>query len=213
MSNTPPEEPVVLSAEETARVRRQEILLDLMVERKLAAIDADYAATIAADRKVEDEDIQQQGYQQVGFPIVDDSENSAWTEYKQHVQEEIFEHGESAVSEIVTQEAVIETVNEEQPSRLLTPLSSQQINSIKSHMSRVKLQPPTWAVGLPEDVWANKILERAGLKINATPKDEKKAKSKSKTKSGKKKSKASFEIAPATNEDFEANFPAVEEGN
>ena len=47
--------------------------------------------------------------------------------------------------------------------RMHAPLTSDKISSIKSVMSGIKLRPPPWAIGMPEEVWMARILERAGF--------------------------------------------------
>lgn len=96
-------------------------------------------------------------------------------------------------------------------------------------MQGIKLKPPVWAVGLPEEVWMERILARAGYRPTntngtmteatsaaaaaaATAAADKAKKKKKKAKA--KKAKAAKEAAeqqsaaPAA-EDFETEFPPV----
>lgn len=226
------------TAEELARIQRQEAMLERLMERKLAMLEAEYAQCIDAEAETEPDteqkngEVESLGYQRYvhGQPVTrteGEAESEAWQNFKRDLDSDSDEDAITDVAAVADSEPVAAPT---QP--LHAPLTAEKISSIKSAMTGIKLRPPPWALGQPEDMWMARILERAGFMRNQQPRSAPAAQSqttqshsltddgkaeKKRSKKKKKKSKratkqrASAAAASVSEEftDFEAEFPAA----
>ena len=159
--------------------------MERLMERKLALLEAEYNECINAERSRQTtaDEAAMQGYGRVGAAGVqlgdDDGDDGdreeefspAWTQFKADMEEErARQQAEGAESDDgsggTAGGAGVAGVAEEsktQEVRMHAPLTSDKISSIKSVMSGIKLRPPPWAIGMAEEVWMARILERAGF--------------------------------------------------
>ena len=150
--------------------------MERLMERKLAVLEAEYNECINAEnraRQTAADEAAIHGYGRVGAGGGGDEEEEeeefspAWTQFKADMEEERRQQQvagsesddgrDGAVAEESKQAA------EEAELRVHAPLTSDKISSIKSVMSGIKLRPPAWAIGMSEEVWMARILERAGF--------------------------------------------------
>ena len=164
--------------------------MDRLMERKLALLEAEYNECINAESRAQQttaEEAAMHGYGRVGvgagaggggdrdgqYELQDEEEEEnefspAWTRFKADMDEERRrQQAEGLESDDGKegpegQEAAEESKQREER-RIHAPLTSDKISSIKSVMSGIRLRPPPWAVGMAEEVWMARILERAGL--------------------------------------------------
>ena len=170
------------SAAELARIAQQEALMERLMERKLALLEAEYNACINAENRAEQqqtstEEAARHGYDRVeaaaqqrgrdGEEVDGEDEEEfspAWTQFKADMEEErLRQQAEGAESDDSRAAGAAGAEESKTDERVHAPLTSDKITSIKSVMSGIKLRPPPWAIGLPEDVWMARILERAGF--------------------------------------------------
>lgn len=219
MSESSSSTDVPMSAEEQMRQQRQVALLDSLMERKLANLNREYDECLAAGDPANRPNME-------CVEVTAEEYNEAWEEYQQACREEMedmssgddFDSGDDGESCAAEPETLPE------PEPLHKPLTEDKITSIKSVMSGIRLRPPPWALGQPEEVWMAQIMRRTGFvnpaakqsTIQQSPETQSSLSSQSapvkpkKNKSKKKKAakKAAREAAKAQfDADFEAQFP------
>jgi len=180
LDDSPPLPP---SIEELARIERQEKMLEKMMERKLAILEAEYSQCLEAENnknnqiELKDGEIESLGgYQQVtvtgqtlsmGPSMIgnnnDGNFSEAWGNFQRDMEDDADSDSDSEnenENEIVDNNEILD---ESLSLPLHAPLTAEKISSIKSVMSGIKLRPPPWAIGQSEDQWMARILERAGF--------------------------------------------------
>ena len=166
---------------ELARIAQQEALMDRLMERKLALLEAEYNACLQAEDRARQQqggqttadEAAMHGYGRVGGGREDAADEEeefspAWSQFKRDMEEERLrqatEGGAEAGQAAEGKEAAAEESKTTTDEALVhAPLTSDKIVSIKSVMSGIKLRPPAWAVGMSEEQWMARILERAGF--------------------------------------------------
>ena len=153
--------------------------MERLMERKLALLEAEYNACVNAEQQQQQTSADEaalQGYGRVGAggglqrlhggdgEDGDEDEEEefspAWTRFKADMEEEQLRQQAAGAEESDGGRPDEESKEER---RVHAPLTSDKISSIKTVMSGIKLRPPPWAVGMPEEVWMARILERAGF--------------------------------------------------
>jgi len=145
----------------TAASARAAALMERRMEAKLRALDAEYEECINATRK------NAGPYANLGhsssLPVdndhPDEEWSEAWAEYKRAAAEEEAE----ARANGITDEDVENQTKPIEPPPKPEPLSEAKLATISNVMSNIKLKPPPWAIGLPEEIWMTQILQRAGI--------------------------------------------------
>ena len=158
--------------------------MERLMERKLALLEADYQETLAAEARATTARsrtspaaaraagyVDPSGYSQ---QLVDGHEgeedgvewSEAWTQFQADVREE-----EDRIRALPPSDDEA-PAPPPPPVSIHAPLTPAKISAIRSHMSTIKLRPPPWAIGMSEEVWMARILERAGFARRAQPMSE-----------------------------------------
>ena len=153
--------------------------MERLMERKLALLEADYQETLAAEARATAARAltspaaaraagytDPSGYTQ-HLPDGNDDEDmegeeeewsEAWTQFKAEMREE-----EARIRALPPSDDEAAVPPPPPPASIHAPLTPAKITAIRSHMSTIKLRPPPWAIGMSEEVWMARILERAGF--------------------------------------------------
>jgi len=142
-----------------------------MLEKKLNALEADYRATLSATRKEEPIPIRADpattetaitattttATTTTATTVVTTETTETTRECKDtnNTNSRDFDDFEADWSQLKREEQKTEEQKTEE--RPIKPLSRENVEKIKSYMKHVKVRPPPWAAGLPEEVWLAKM--------------------------------------------------------
>lgn len=193
---------------------RQNTVLESIMQKKLDALQADYDATIAAEKPVPDDNFdkddegndEQPAFQYQTVTALEDEfgdyEGGILNSDPEDDHTKEAEHPEELNEEDETEATVSKTAPQ-----VLQPISHDKKEYIKEVMRGLNLKAPDWATRIPEEIWLGNLLGK--MPSNSGTNNQEQSRSSNKKKKKKKKKKMLNPTKTDDSTDFHADFTEV----